>query len=104
MLNQKQRIYGHGMPVFSRCRLILITVSALLFAFSQSSCSKKKVAVATPTGIRLALLPFNVPAGDKEMRWIALAGPIMMAKASENARDLEVLPLWESMPIATVLK
>ena len=29
-----------------------------------------------------------------------MAGPIMMAKVSEYARDIEVVPLWQSMPVA----
>jgi hypothetical protein len=31
---------------------------------------------------------------------VSLAAPIMMAKISENAQDLDVAPLWEVMPVA----
>jgi hypothetical protein len=91
------------MQASSNCRLVLITTAALI-VLSQSSCflkKNKKVAVAPPTGIRLVILPFNVPSGNQDLRWTALAGPIMMAKVSESARDLEVIPLWETMPVAT---
>jgi hypothetical protein len=50
--------------------------------------------------IRVAYLPANIPADNKDMRWIALAAPIMMAKISESAQDLEVVPFWEVMPLA----
>ena len=29
-----------------------------------------------------------------------MAGPIMMGKVVERARDLNVMPLWQSMPVA----
>jgi hypothetical protein len=103
MLNHKRRLSSGRMQICRHCRLILI-VTAVLIVFSQSSCGlkkNKKVAATPPTGIRLVLLPFNVPSGNQDLRWTALAGPIMMAKVSESARDLEVIPLWETMPVAT---
>lgn len=50
--------------------------------------------------IRIAYLPPNLPPNEKELRWVSLSAPIMMAKISENAQDLEVVPLWEVMPVA----
>jgi hypothetical protein len=102
MPNYKQKLSCCRMPIFSHFRLVLIAAAALVL-FSQSSCfinKNKKVAVTPPTGIRLVILPFNVPSANQDLRWTALAAPIMMAKASESARDLEVIPLWETMPIA----
>jgi hypothetical protein len=102
MPKYKQKLSSFRMQTSSHFRLVLIAAAALVL-FSQSSClfkKNKKVAVTPPTGIRLAILPFNVPLANQDLRWTALAAPIMMAKVSESARDLEVIPLWETMPVA----
>jgi hypothetical protein len=103
MPNHIRKLSSCRMQAFSHCRLALIA-TAVIIVFSQSSCifkKNKKVAVTPPTGIRLVILPFNVPSGNQDLRWTALAAPILMAKASESARDLEVIPLWETIPVAT---
>jgi hypothetical protein len=103
MLNHIRKLSCCRTQITSYSRISLIA-AAILIVISQSSCvlkKNKKVAVTPPTGVRLVLLPFNVPSGNQDLRWTALAGPIMMAKVTETARDLEVIPLWETMPIAT---
>jgi hypothetical protein len=77
----------------------LALASVLLF---QSACFLKKVKSEAMVGapVRLALLPFNVPSDNKDLRWTALAAPILMAKAGEEAEGLEILPIWETMPVA----
>ena len=102
MLTRIGKLSSCRMQYSSHYRWILIT-TAICIALSQPSCllkKNKKVAVAPPTGIRLVILPLNVPSGNQDLRWTALAGPILMAKISESARDLEVIPLWETMPVA----
>ena len=77
---------------------LALVLSSGLF---QSACGKKnKVAIAPVTGVRIALIPLNVPSGKADLRWAALATPVMMAKVSEYAKDIEVVPLWQSMPIS----
>jgi len=78
---------------------IALVLASILF--SQSACMfKKKVkpeaVVSAP--VRLVLLPFNVPSGDKDLRWTAMAAPILLAKAGEAAKGLDILPLWQTMP------
>ena len=48
---------------------MLIVMLALITVFTQSACAKKnKVALAPATGIRIALLPFNTPADNPDLR------------------------------------
>jgi hypothetical protein len=86
----------------ARLRVVAALLVVIPAVFSQSACSGKRVAPETIAGAptRLALLPFNVPTGNKDLRWIALAAPILMAKEGERAEGLEIIPLWESMPVA----
>ncbi len=86
---------GH-LPVTVLIALILLVQPACLFR-------KKKSAVPVavpPTPVRVVLLPFNLPADNTDLRWAALAAPILMAKTMESAQDLEVVPIWQGMPIA----
>jgi hypothetical protein len=76
-----------------------------LFALSmQTGClfHKNRGAgiAALPAPVRIAFLPFIVPEENAELRWIALAAPVMMTEVSAGARDLEPAPFWESMPAA----
>jgi hypothetical protein len=85
-----------------RCELCLMAASMVLALFFQFACASKKsvTPLYATSPVRVALLPFNIPDGNDDLRWVAIASPIMMAMTSEYARDLEVIPLWESMPIA----
>jgi hypothetical protein len=79
----------------------LLAASAMLCLCLQCACSKKsKAPVAVIAPVRVVLLPFGVPADNKDLQWEAMAAPILLAKASELAPDLVVVPLWEAMPTA----
>jgi len=52
------------------------------------------------TKVSLVLLPLNVPSGDPDLKWMALAAPILLARVAKYAQDLEIIPLWQSMPVA----
>jgi hypothetical protein len=86
----------------SKSGLIPIVATAVLLSGLQSAClfKKGKAPKPAPAAVRVVFLPLNAPAADEELRWAALAAPIMMAIVSERARDLDVVPLWQSMPIA----
>jgi len=100
MLNCLGKPYSRFPQLSKRGGWMLIVALALITVCTQSACGKKnKVALAPVTGIKMAILPFNTPTGDQELRWTALAAPVMLAKVSEYARDIEVIPLWQSMPI-----
>ncbi len=81
-------------------------VSVVLILLLQSACilpwrhKKPKAAPAPPPVVQVAFLPFNVAAADNELRWAAMAAPVMLAKVSERAREIEVIPLWQAMPVA----
>jgi len=83
---------------------ILLSASLMLLLLLQPACffsKKSKIeAVSTPSSVRIALLPFNVSAENKDLRWAALAAPILMAKTAGQAKNLEIIPIWETMPIA----
>ena len=83
----------------------LIAVFTLLTLLIQPAClfRKKKAAVpdaAPPAPSRVVLLPLNIPSENTDLRWVAMAAPILMAKTMETAPDLELVPVWQSMPIA----
>jgi len=85
----------------SRPGLFLALLLPLILGL-QSAClfRKGKAPKPAPSAARLVLLPFNVPEGDNDLKWAALAAPIMMTAVSERARDLEIVPLWQTMPVA----
>jgi hypothetical protein len=81
----------------------LLAASVVLLLFFQSACvlsRKSKAPMAAIAPVRVVLLPFNVPENSKDLRWAAMASPILMAKVAEQAPDLVVVPLWEAMPTA----
>ena len=87
---------------FARSRA-LIASSIMLVAFLQSACffsKKSKTDIAPTAPVRLVLLPFNVPQSNADLRWTALAAPILMAKTGGIAQNLEIVPLWQTMPYA----
>jgi hypothetical protein len=88
MLNLKSKLYP-------------IAASAVLIAFFHFGCAKKsKVNLESTTNIKIALMPFNVPENNKDLRWTAMIGPILMAKVSRQAQSFELIPFWQSMPVA----
>ena len=86
-----------------RSRTPAILVLTILAALLQPGCLFRKKP-STPKHpaepIRIALLPFNVPSDNEELRWVSLAGAVLMAKELEQAKDLDVVPLWETLPAA----
>jgi hypothetical protein len=98
MLNRPKWSCCRRIPSLGNCDLSLLAVMGVLLFFSQSACFKKSKVpsvIAGPT--RVALLPFDTSAENKDLRWTAMAGPILMAKASEDTPDLVVIPLWQTM-------
>jgi hypothetical protein len=101
MQNCGRKPSGRRMLSHARGGLLVIAAAALLISACQSACSKKSKATAVaPSDVRTIILPMNVPAGVQDLRWTAMAGPILMGIIVERARDLQVVPLWESMPTA----
>src|SRR5262245_25574007 len=74
----------------------------VLVALVQPGCLFRKKKPVTPRyaaePIRIVLLPMSVPSNNSELRWISLGGPVLMAKELERAKDLEMIPLWETLP------
>jgi hypothetical protein len=100
MTNRWMRLRSRGNSIFVRSAIFLIAASAVMI-FSQSACTKKgKVSTPNVGPIRVVLLPFSVPEGNKDLQWTALAPPVLLAKVSEQFPDLVIIPLWESMPTA----
>ena len=98
------RVFLHRpSPVSNLKFLKLFLISGLILTIGiQSSCllRRGKAPKPAPPITRLVLLPFNVPENNADLKWAALAAPIMMAIVSERARDLEIVPLWQTMPTA----
>jgi hypothetical protein len=102
MLNLSKRPHYRRMPASVFFGAIIATSVLAAILMMQSACSKKikPEAVSSSSPVRLVLLPFNVPSGDQELRWAAMAAPILMAKAGEKTPGLEIIPLWQTMPTA----
>src|SRR5262249_5960246 len=84
---------------FSRVTLVLAVLAALL----QPGCLFRKKSSAPkypPEPIRIALLPFNVPSDNAELRWASLAAASLMATETDQANAPDVMPLWEPLPVA----
>ncbi len=89
-----------GLATFKRGTYFIIILTGLML-LSQPGCLFKKPKIITPSApIRVAFLPLNVAPDNPDLRWVALAAPIMLAKLGREAPDLEVIPLWEAIPIA----
>ena len=101
MLSPHTELYGRHLPGHRRFSA-LITVCATLVLTGQSGClfKKSKSEPVPTTSVRLVLLPFNVPAGNKDLQWTALAAPILMAQTGAESESLELIPLWEAIPYA----
>ena len=86
-------------------RYLGLIVVACLLSF-QPAClfrkhgSKATVPQAPPAAVRIALLPFSIPADNSDLRWLSLAAPLVMAKSIENAPAFEIVPLWQTYPVA----
>jgi hypothetical protein len=78
--------------------ILALGISIALFQFAYSM--RDKVSLSPTTTTRVAFLPFNVSENNKDLRWTAMAAPIVMAQASRKIKDFEVIPLWQTMPLA----
>jgi cell division protein FtsN len=81
----------------------LIALAFLLLI--QPACLFRKhtratVPQAPAAAIRIALLPFNIPSENSDLRWVSFVAPLVMAKSIENSPAFEVVPLWQSYPVA----
>jgi hypothetical protein len=84
-----------------RLKLYPIAALAVLIASFHFGCAKKSiVSRSSTTNIKIALMPFNVPENNKDLRWTAMVAPILIAKTSRQAQGLELIPFWQSMPVA----
>ncbi len=87
------------------CRLHRVAAALLLVLLaSQPAClfrKKKPVEPAGPVGpVRVVLLPLDAVGDSADVRWISLAVPVLMARLALIAPSLELVPLWQSMPVA----
>jgi hypothetical protein len=80
---------------------------ALVVLLVQPGClfrifHKKKppAAPAIPAPVRVALLPLNIPQGDTELTWFSFATTAVIADVALAAPDVELVPIWESIPAA----
>jgi hypothetical protein len=81
----------------------ILAVTAILLLQSGCHMGKQKAAnpQLSPAPIRIAFLPLNISADSTDLRLAAMIVPVLMAEASVTSPDLEVVPLWESMPVAS---
>jgi hypothetical protein len=95
-----RRIHGLKHPNLLS-RRILISL-ALLGVLLQPGCLFRKhkppAAPALPAPVRVALLPFNVPPDNSDLRWASMATLALMADMVTAAPDVELIPIWESVP------
>jgi hypothetical protein len=104
MLNYSRKPYSRRSPASARRSVLTTALVLTLVLLSQSGCfflkKKAKPEAVAVVPVRMIILPFNVPSGDKDLRWLSMAAPILMAKTGENAKGLEIIPIWQTMPTA----
>ncbi len=105
MLNDSKKPYSCRIPASARLSVLMTASFLALVLLSQTGCFFLKKKAAKPDAVavspvRLVILPFNVQSEDKELRWLSMAAPILMMKTGENAKGLEIIPLWQTMPTA----
>ncbi len=83
-------------------RVTALLILALLA--SQPACFFKKKKPGEPAGpvgpVRMVILPLDAVGDSTDIRWISLAAPVLMARLALLAPSLELVPLWQSMPVA----
>ena len=93
---------GGGIPV--RGAMLVLIAVVTLATVAQTACSRNVRVPIEDTGpVRVVVLPFVVSSdrtGDKELQWAAMAAPALLVRASRRLPDIEVVPLWEIMPVA----
>jgi hypothetical protein len=88
-------------PMFIRQLMFLLAAIPLLVSLGSTGCKKKAQARPAVAGtIRVVVLPFSVPANDKDFQWAAMAAPALIAKTSRSMPNIIVVPFWEAMPSA----
>ncbi|HSW38906.1 MAG TPA: hypothetical protein VLL97_05380, partial [Acidobacteriota bacterium] len=86
-----RKFWSGFIPVFNRSHFLMLALMVLLF--SLTGCSRRsRVPLIYAGPAKVVVLPFNVPADNKEFRWTALAAPILMARISEQVPDIEIVP------------
>jgi cell division protein FtsN len=91
--------------IFGKSSLLVfagfVTMSVILLFQGACLIGKKTASTPSPLSgpIRIVFLPLNIPSGSTDLRTFALSVPVLMAQAATNAPGLEVVPLWESMPV-----
>ena len=83
----------------------MAAVLVLVLLAGQPACLFKKKKAAEPAAApaapaRIVILPLNSGTDSAELRWLSLAAPVIMARLASATPALELVPLWQSMPIA----
>ncbi len=90
------------LPGSAANRSLVIFVLSILILVLQPGClfhrHKPRPAPVIPPPTRVAVLPANFPPEDPDSRWLTLASVVLQFDSARAASDLELIPLWESMP------
>ena len=84
-------------------RVAAVLLLAVLAGQPACLFKKKKAAApeAAPAGpARIVVLPLNAGSDGADLHWISLAVPVLMTRLGSATPSLELVPLWQSMPIA----
>jgi hypothetical protein len=104
MLNRYKKPGYCRIRIYSHYGFRFLAISTMLILALQTACffkkKKSKASVVSLSSVRIVILPFNVPAGSRDLAWTAMAAPALIAKASRQNPDLTIVPLWEAMPPA----
>jgi cell division septation protein DedD len=86
---------GHLVQVYVLIAVLVLTQTGCLF-------KRHKIPAAAPVPVqpvRIAVLPLNTPPDSENLRWLALGTAVVIAKVAQSSQDLDLLPLWESVPL-----
>lgn len=95
MIRQRMRMHIPGRLLISLALLGFLVQAGCLFRKH-----KGPAAPTLPAPVRIAVLPMNVPQGNEDLRWVAIAATVLMEQVALTAPDLEPVPIWESWPTA----
>ncbi len=87
-----------GPARFLAAALLVILALQPACLFRRKKTSEMRYPVSP---IRLVLVPLNVPLEKPDLHWVAMASSVLMAKVARSTPDLEAVPFWEWMGVAT---
>jgi hypothetical protein len=92
--------WGMRRPQLRRLLIGLTLLGLLCMPGCLFKKNKPPAAPKLPAPVRATLLPLNVPVEKADLRWISLATVVCLADFELAAPDIDLVPVYESIPAA----